>query len=1052
MKKPALYLVILVTCVFSACRPSGGDETVFTGENLVQNPSFETGEDAPGNWEKLTFRNSPEPEYSWDFDPQRHGKVAGLEFTQTGAAGLRQELHLEPDGQYHLTAQVRTGNIEGRGQGASVFFPGYRWMQPPSLKKADEWTTLEADIVNAGFTKLDIMCAMGLNGGNTGYVRFDDLSLRKMVDPAQDPRKTRELDFGAFKLRINRDRGTITSLRPGAAYPDAPEFLGSYPTLPYLNEAKDHFLGDIAMDVRVAGAWKTVTTADTGITRDISINKSSLEITSTFPEMPEAPEVTTTWQRDGDGMIWSIELSNTSTAPLTIGTLEFPLPWNDNYCLFDPHDKASQKLLYTRRVAEHKHIGGLASYVLACPMDGTPPMLVVSPGDRQSPFEFTYHAVDSIRNQRRDPNRWIHGAWPGLTRICFHSAGVIEKQDWTPWLADHGRNSHTKLTITPGESRKYTVRFQWIDTRKSLPAQLGETGLLGVRLIPGPAAPAGQPVTAIVTGAKPPLTVEGADHWEERVLPSGVAAVTFTVNKEGKLPITLTDSTGAEAVVYFASLAPVDELMVRRSQFILNKQVQRVEDTLLTGAILCYDNRQKNVLAVTDDMWGSGGYEGGVTDAQFMAMKNRDIPDRDEIAYLETYIHDWLIGGIQDPTHYGVAWMVAAPGRIERGYNYIHVLNLYDAMIRTAATWPSLFTHDAGHYLDLWWNTFAAFNKQQVRFRDLGLMGRGNMTFMPELFRRYGQEDRAVQIEQEIRQWAEYWAKDPAYPYGSELFFDNTGYETVVLYCDYVGKKALAKQTVEVTLAGRGRAPSWFWNDSDQRWWDAVRTAPQYYSFTDFGENCHHYMTGLNGYMLLEAYDAGYLRDEPMPPGLSGIFTSWTRVDPDGFAGMCYCPDPSSDNYGLNQFTGDVGLGLWGNLMAARCVVVTDPLAGLTAHGGTLIDTEKPGITVNPYPGMDHRIRLPEHNLEVDLTGPAITEFHRDGTTGELTIQMTNRAEYPCAGRLVITGLAPGQYILKKGDDPEVPMTVSNDPWVQTRAFAAGESLGVVVAEEVSVK
>jgi hypothetical protein len=292
-------------------------------------------------------------------------------------------------------------------------------------------------------------------------------------------------------------------------------------------------------------------------------------------------------------------------------------------------------------------------------------------------------------------------------------------------------------------------------------------------------------------------------------------------------------------------------------------------------------------------------------------------------------------------------------------------------------------------------------------------MGRGNITFMPELMRRFGKENVAKTIETEISYWAKYWCEEPPFPFGSELFFDNTGYESVYFYRQYAKQKELAKQIVDVTKAGRGRAPCWFWNDSDQRWWDAVRTAPQYENFTDFGENCHHYMTGLNGWMLLEAYDSGYNRDEPGPIGYSGILNSWARVQPDGFAGMCYCPDPASDNYGLNQFTGDVGLGLWGNLKAARCYALDDPVIGLVAYGGQLDRSGNDAgssFKLHPYPGLDHRIRCMNSELMIDSEGPAIKTVEWTKSFDTLSFELSNPMEYSCHASIKISGLPEGEY------------------------------------------
>ncbi|MBN1357089.1 hypothetical protein JXA40_12575 [bacterium] len=1002
--------IILGSAIISlACSPRS--EPLGRGSgNIIRNPGFEQGNALPEGWDKITVTFGTTPEFLWNDIPERRTKVSGVHLEEPGFGGWKQQVTLEPDTQYRLSAYLKTENIWGKGLGVSVFFPKFRWMRPLSIRESPEWIKYDVDLLSAGLTQMDLLCAMGVNGLNSGTAWFDDIELRALQNPAFDGNITRSLLFPSMTIRYDVKRGYLTSLKPLSRYPDAPEFLASYPTLPYLDPAKDCFLGDISLDVRQDRSWLHVTTADPEMRHDVKSDREKLWAEHRHPSAG-IPVIRSDFSSAGDSVIWRISLENTGKKDLVIGSLELPMPWNNNYCLFDPHDKASQKLLYTRRVSEHKHIGGNSSYVLACPMDGQPPSLVIHPADPDTGFEFAWHEPDTIRNQRRDKDQWIHGAWPGLTRVCLFSRGIKERSGWGEWL-----NPQNHLVVPAGQTESFTLRLQWLDNRSDLPEALADSGLLGFRVIPALALPSGYPATVIVYGASHPVTVTGAASWSETPVPSAFrgTAVRIILDQEGPRAVDITDADNRTGRLFMFCLPSLSDLMDQRARFIMGKQRYVKPGDPLSGAILCFNSRTGAVLAETRDMWGSGGYEGGITDAMFLALKNTIRPDCQEISFLEDYIWGWLLGGIQDPADYGVAWTVSMPDRKERGYNYIHVLNLYDAMARGSAIRPELYRKRTEDYLDLWWNTFNAFKRTTVRFQDLGLMGRGNITFMPEFFRRFDLADRAASIEDEIRMWGRYWSEDPPYPFGSELFFDNTGYESVFFYRDYIGEKQLAEQAVRVTKAGRGRAPTWFWNDSDQRWWDAVRTFPNYESFTDFGENCHHYMTGLNGYMLLEAYDRGYGRDEPGPVGYSGIWNSWARVQPDGFAGMCYCPDPTSDNYGLNRFTGDVGLGLWGNLKGARCYVVDDPVLGRIAYGGYLLDTKDDSgnvrMTVEPLSGMDHRVRWIGPDLAADSDGPSIRKLSADRMLHHLELVLVNPFDSSCNALVSIKSLPGPEY------------------------------------------
>ena len=179
--------------------------------------------------------------------------------------------------------------------------------------------------------------------------------------------------------------------------------------------------------------------------------------------------------------------------------------------------------------------------------------------------------------------------------------------------------------------------------------------------------------------------------------------------------------------------------------------------------------------------------------------------------------------------------------------------------------------------------------------------------------------------------------------------------------------------------------------------------------------------------------------------GFPGIFPSGARVEPDGFAGMCYCQDTASDSDGWTQFSGDVGLGLWGNLMAARCYVVHDPVMGPAAYGGVLTGSLEKNCLVEPYPGMDHRVRFIEPDLFIDTQGASIRSVEWNREKGVVTLQLVNDTEYPSKGSVSIRGLDAGDYRVvwnpgRKGAKTRVEKrSVTKQPVTIDRAFGAGE-------------
>jgi len=291
-----------------------------------------------------------------------------------------------------------------------------------------------------------------------------------------------------------------------------------------------------------------------------------------------------------------------------------------------------------------------------------------------------------------------------------------------------------------------------------------KAGNTGVRVLPGMGIPEGTAAMIILESNDENLKLDVNDDTEiiSRVKKGSVHLYKIRFKGEGLRTVTVKGSENTDSGLFFYALPTLDELMDRRARFISETQYYRKYDDPLDHGILCYDLYHKRVLKDPMDMWGSGGYEGGITDAMFLAMKNVYRPDKEQIKLLETYIHKFVLGKLQNSETYGVAWTVGRPHRTERGYNYMHNINLYEAMTRVARTWPALTQHNPEYYLDLCWKTYKAFSDKSVKYQDLGLMGRGNITFLPELLRNFEKNDHAIAIEKAISYWAKYWQEHPS--------------------------------------------------------------------------------------------------------------------------------------------------------------------------------------------------------------------------------------------------------------------------------------------------
>ena len=215
-------------------------------------------------------------------------------------------------------------------------------------------------------------------------------------------------------------------------------------------------------------------------------------------------------------------------------------------------------------------------------------------------------------------------------------------------------------------------------------------------------------------------------------------------------------------------------------------------------------------------------------------------------------------------------------------------------------------------------------------------------------------------------------------------------------------------------------------------------------------------MTGLNGYMLLDLYDRGYNRDDALPIGFSGMLTHLGRITDTGFAGMCFCPDPSSDNFGLNQFTGDVGLGLWGGLLGLRAYVLESKDGEPVVLGGKLTGTAAAGVSLTPWAGNDHRVRwMAEKPVFFDVEGQVIRSITRKEGGNRWIIKLENNSKVSSRSRLSIAGLEPGTWSvshrINKGSELESNRKeITEDEFVLERKLRPGTKVELILAREIS--
>src|SRR5881394_4632543 len=277
------------------------------------------------------------------------------------------------------------------------------------------------------------------------------------------------LDTPEFTLDLVRSSQTVAGLKPKAA----PEFDFTPGDL-IVERSKDGYyhLGDLNLRVRIGSSdeWKNYSTA---VVRQPVIALPAagavLAAADLSPTLPaDIPlQISRTWALEEGKLVLRFALKNKTREPVQVGALGIPMVFNNvlnDRSLEEAHAKCS---FYD------PYIGEDAGYLQVTRLSGRGPALVVVP-DGKTPFE----AYNPIFDR---PGSW--GAKPvftdptprGITFEGFyewmvHSRAYTENE----WKGVQEWNPPTSLTLKPGESRTYGVKFLIANSIRNIERTLSE--------------------------------------------------------------------------------------------------------------------------------------------------------------------------------------------------------------------------------------------------------------------------------------------------------------------------------------------------------------------------------------------------------------------------------------------------------------------------------------------------------------------------------------------------------------------------------------------------
>jgi hypothetical protein len=877
---------------------------------------------------------------------------------------------------------------------------------------------------------------------------------------------TMELETPDFNLVLVRSSQTVAALKPKSA-PDFDFTPGDL--LVERSQDKYFHLGDITVRLRegTSGDWKNYSTASnrTPVT-PLATSTTVLAASDLAPTLPsDIPlKVTRTWTAEGGHLVLRFTLKNKSSQPVEIGALGIPMVFNNvlnNRSLEEAHAKCS---FYD------PYIGEGAGYLQVTRLSGHGPALLVVP-DGNTPFEAYNPILDH-------PNRW--GARPvftdptprGITFEGFyewmvHSAAYAENE----WKGVNEWNPPTSLTLKPGESKTYGIKFLVSNSIHNIEHTLAANQRPVAVGFPGYIVPTDIDARLFLKypHAVKALTVEPQGALTVHRLPSssiqGWAAYAIKGNQWGRARLTVTYGDGLIQTIHYFVMKPEREAVADMGHFLTTTDwfVDPNDPFHRSPSVMTY-NREENKIVMQDSRaWVAGlGDEGGGGGWIAAIMKEIVEPNKDEIDKLQQFVDGVVWGGLQykdGDRKYGVrkslfyyqpdefpsgfyrsdfdwstwtSWNKKASEQTDRSFDYPHVAALYWVLYRLARNHQGLVTnHPWDWYLNQAYETSVAMTKYAPELAAFGQMEGSVFVQILADLKSEGMNDKAADLESRMRARAERW-REQAYPFGSEMPWDSTGQEEVYDWTKYFGWNDKAEVTLNAILGYDPAIPHWGYNGSARRYWDFIFAGGD----RRLERQLHHYGSSMNAIPLLSEY-----RDHPddlylLRVGYAGTMGALTDIDQQGFPSAAFhaFPDMLRDD----PITGDYGPNFFGHAWNTATYVVNDPTFGWQAFGGN-IQAANGSINITALDSARMRVYLAPLGLWLTLDAGKFEQVQLEPSKQIVRISLAASDSFTPAARLRIEQPAklpnsvrynPAQKLRLERDAYVVPLS-NKATWVE---------------------
>ena len=667
---------------------------------------------------------------------------------------------------------------------------------------------------------------------------------------------------------------------------------------------------------------------------------------------------------------WEAVLTNRTGERLEVGEASLAFLTNTDFAgIFqDPSLKEvpnwhgeKQRRFHEERLFQHLHIGGATSYaLLQRPKGDWPALLFHTAGD--TCLEAAYQMDKHVGNQ-------FSVVFEGPYYLCCYSNGALRCEEWNA-LTEATRVppcGNRSLVLDPGESRRFFFRFTSVYSTEEVKESLLTEGRIALEARPGMVAPVSQPILFSVWAG-------GSVHLQ----PNANMKLELLKQERNRYDYRLTaDQPGQKHVIvhhdqeishlFFLLTEEPSKLLKRRAAFIAKYQFY---DNLADPwnryhVFMPYDDMLGTLFLDSLETWQvSGTDELCLPTAMFLAEQNCRFPVETEIETLETFVEEGLFGKLQDRETYltvrSLRWVPEKEiypsdkvyygkggkewaNSTNRCFQYALISDFYFSMYRLAKAGRTR-KRTGDDYLEMtyrtalnWFNDSVGDNKWNG-----GPSGATIIDILdalekekPEWFQKLNERvSRAAALNARA-----------VYPYGSELYVDQTSHNQLYTMLAHYGYWEKAAEVRQVTKTLRnGHQPTWYQFGNDKR-----------------GNVSCWYGTPMNSHVLYEKYDVEGDEDA-LRLGYGGLSSFLSTVRQDGAAHGWFLCWP--DRFGFDRRSLDTDMGLYNYLRYARAYAVQEPVFGWVGYG-CQPERKENGLEIVVLDGVGSCVTIPPLELRI---------------------------------------------------------------------------------------